>query len=164
MKKYLLLLLLSCTLSLSAQDSEVLRWSGDTLFVNTTTLCPDIKGYNGATPVLITLVNGKVIHIEALPNRETRSYFRAVRQMLMNKWNGQKVSDAITLDVDVVSGATLSSRAIIGHVRAGLTEARETLPAEDPAPSFPLVPVFCGVGGIALFAAIFFLIKKKKQK
>ena len=163
MKKFALLLLLMLPLGISAQN-DALRWNGDTLFINTTSLCPDIKGYNGSTPVLITVVGGKVIGVRALPNRETRSYFRPVSQLLLNKWNGQKVSDAIKLEVDVVSGATMSSRAIIGHVRTGLTEAQKVLPADTEHKSFPLIPILCGIGIAALLAFVLLFQKKKKQK
>lgn len=162
MKKYLFLLLLTLTLSVSAQD-EVLRWSGDTLYVNTTTLCPEIKGYNDATPVLISIYDGKVVSVQALRNRETRSYFRAINKLLMFKWNGQTVDDALALDVDVITGATLSSQAVIGHVRAGLAEAQKLLatPVTTHKP-FPVLPVAGGVLGVA--GIILIIMYRRKQK
>ena len=44
----------------------------DTLVVNTTEIGKDIKGFKGPTPLEITLVDGIVTEIKALPNEETR--------------------------------------------------------------------------------------------
>ena len=165
MKKYVFLLLLAFSAALHAA-ADTLHWSNDTLYVNTTMLCADIKGYNGTTPVEIAITDGKVVGVRALPNRETRSYFRAVKATLLNQWNGQEVARAIEMKVDVVSGATLSSRAIIGNVRAGLTEAQKVLPTEEmPTKSIPLAALT--IGSLLLAAvliAIGWIAKKKKQK
>ena len=47
----------------------------DTLVVNTTELCKDVIGYDGPTPLLIKVVKGVVVKVEALPNTESPSYF-----------------------------------------------------------------------------------------
>lgn len=38
---------------------------------------------------------------------------------LMKAWNGHSLKEAASLEVDGVSGATYSSNAVIGNVRAG---------------------------------------------
>lgn len=163
MKKYILLFLFILPLGLSAQ-TDVLRWSGDTLYVNTTTLCPTVKGYNGTTPVEIRIYDGKVVGVRALPNRETRSYFRVVNNALMNKWNGQTISRAITLDVDAVSGATMSSRSIIANVRAGLTEAQKEIPDNSKEGHPTLLFILGAVLLVCLVTLLLSVFKKRKQK
>ena len=96
----------------------------DTLVVNTTELCKDIIGYDGPTPVKITIVDGVVASVEALPNTETPRFFERVLQSgLLNAVVGKKVSEAAEMPLDAVTGATYSSQALIDNLRAGLKEA-----------------------------------------
>lgn len=89
--------------------------------VNTTTLCPNVMGYNGPTPLLIHIKDNKIQRIEALENNETPRFFEDVRDELLVRWNGLSVEDALKSDVDAVSGCTFSSEAVIQNVRLGLT-------------------------------------------
>jgi uncharacterized protein with FMN-binding domain len=51
---------------------------------------------------------------------ETPKYYAKVKKALMDKWNGLKVKDAKTQQVDIVTGATYSSEAVIKNVQVGL--------------------------------------------
>lgn len=96
----------------------------DTLVVNTTELCKEVIGYNGPTPLKISVVNGEVVSVEALPNTETPRFFdRVVASGLLNAVVGKKVSEAVEMPLDAVTGATFSSEAVIQNLRAGLKEA-----------------------------------------
>ena len=96
----------------------------DTLVVNTTELCKDVIGYDGPTPLLIKVVKGVVVKVEALPNTESPSYFeRVVKGGLLKAVVGKKVDEAAQMQLDAVSGATYSSEAVIANLRAGLAEA-----------------------------------------
>ena len=96
----------------------------DTLVVNTTELCKEVIGYNGPTPLKISVVNGVVVSVEALPNTETPRFFdRVVASGLLNAVVGEKVSEAVEMPLDAVTGATFSSEAVIQNLRAGLKEA-----------------------------------------
>ena len=96
----------------------------DTLVVNTTELCKDIIGYDGPTPLKITVVDGVVASVEALPNTETPRFFERVLQSgLLNAVVGKKVSEVSEMPLDAVTGATYSSQAVIDNLRAGLKEA-----------------------------------------
>ena len=96
----------------------------DTLVVNTTELCKEVIGYDGPTPLKITVVNGVVASVEALPNTETPRFFdRVVASGLLNAVVGKKVSEAVEMPLDAVTGATFSSEAVIQNLRAGLKEA-----------------------------------------
>ncbi len=126
-------------------DNDTLRTLLDgTVVINTTALGADITGYAGKVPLEISLKDGKVIQVKALENAETPEFFSEA-SALLSKWNGKTVDDALALHVDGVSGATFSSKAIVGNVQRGLTyakqksndntvsEASSTLSAFDPS-------------------------------
>jgi len=93
----------------------------DTLKVNTTDIGKAFFGYNGRTPVEISVVEGKVVEIKALPNRETPQYFQMVLGSgILERLKGLTVEEALETELDAVSGATYSSDALIGNIRAGL--------------------------------------------
>ena len=121
MKKLLSILLVG-TISLAfAPDEPVITQKDGLVLVNTTTLCAKYEGYNGPTPVLITLKEGKVAKVQALANQETPAYFELLdEEKFFERWNGLTAADAAALEVDIVSGATYSSDAIIHNVRTGL--------------------------------------------
>lgn len=81
-----------------------------------------IKGYAGETPVMIALSPKKVIlSVELLPNAETPGYVNRVTAAgFLNSWNGLTVKKAKKKQVDTVSGATFTSRAVIQSVQAAL--------------------------------------------
>ncbi|MBP3739933.1 MAG: FMN-binding protein [Bacteroidales bacterium] len=81
-----------------------------------------IKGFNGATPVMIALDAKKVIRgVYMLPNVETPQFAQRVSDAgFLNNWNGLTVKQALKKDVDAVSGATFTSRAVAQSVQAAL--------------------------------------------
>lgn len=97
--------------------------------LNTTELGKDITGYGGTVPLEITLENGKVKSVKALKNSETPDFFKEA-SALLSKWNGRTVEEAQKLKVDAVSGATFSSKAIIGNMQRGLQYAAKN-PVHD---------------------------------
>ncbi|MBO6083165.1 MAG: FMN-binding protein [Bacteroidales bacterium] len=93
----------------------------DTLIINTTEIGKDIPGFKGPVPLEITLVDGKVSKIVALPNKETPGFFqRVVESGLLEVAVGMTAHEAAIHHYDAVSGATYSSRAVIDNIRAGL--------------------------------------------
>ena len=100
-------------------DDTMTKENGMTV-INTTSLGKDVQCYLGATPLKIYIQKNKVVKIEALKNQETPKYFIKVKKNLLNKWNGMKVKDAKKQKVDVVTGATYSSEAVIKNVQLGL--------------------------------------------
>lgn len=106
-------------MSLRPADDVVTKENGLTV-VNTTTLAEDIEGYAGPTPLKIYIKGSKVEKIEALKNLETPKYFALIKRDLLSKWNGLAVKKAATQKVDVVTGATYTSEAVIENVRRGL--------------------------------------------
>ena len=63
---------------------------------------------------------GKVEKIEALKNVETPKYWAVIKRDLLGKWNGLAVKKAATQQVDVITGATYTSEAVIENVKRGL--------------------------------------------
>ena len=93
----------------------------DTLKVNTTELGADIIGYKGPTPVEISVYQGTITKIEALPNQETPRYFQKVLDSgLLSTLVGKTVEEAKAVHLDAVSGATYSSNAVIKNIQLGL--------------------------------------------
>ena len=93
--------------------------SKKTVVVDTTDLCKDVIGHHATTPVQITVVGGKIQSVVALPSDETPSYYENAVSVL-KAFEGLTVKKALEADVDAVSGATMSSVALIKNVKAGL--------------------------------------------
>ena len=100
------------------KDGVITKENGVTV-INTTTLAADIEGYAGPTPLKIYVKGNKVEKVEALKNQETPKFFARLKDLL-NSWNGLDVKKAAQKKVDVVTGATYSSEAVIENVRHGL--------------------------------------------
>lgn len=92
---------------------------GNTTIVNTTTITKGVKGYKHNTPVKIYIERNRVIKVEALPNQETPKYFEKAKNLLKN-YEGKTTRKAEKMSVDAVSGATMSSKALMKNVQAGL--------------------------------------------
>ena len=92
--------------------------------INTKTLCPDVEGFMGPTPVEIRIRKDTIIDIITLPNEESPSYFYDATALL-KKWIGLTPKKGLEIEVDAVSGATFSSKALIENMRAGLKRALE---------------------------------------
>lgn len=91
------------------------------IVINTTELGKAIEGYNGPTPLKVYInKNKKVERIEFLKSMETPKYYVKVKKALQDKWNGLKIKEAKTLQVDAVTGATFSSEAVIQNVQLAL--------------------------------------------
>jgi len=87
--------------------------------IDTTEMCKDVLGHHAATPVKITIVGGKIQSVEALPSDETPSFYEMAVKVL-DAFKGMTVQEALEAEVDAVSGATMSSDALIENVKAGL--------------------------------------------
>ena len=103
--------------------SKTIQGNG-TMVINTTTLCEDVEGYMGPTPIEIRIRNDTIADITTLANQETPRYFYEASKIL-KKWIGLTPRQGLELDVDAVTGATFTSDALIENVRAGLRKAIE---------------------------------------
>ena len=112
---------LCLALSSETDEAPILTQEKGVTIINTTALADDVEGYVSTTPVKIYIRNNKVMRVEALENEETPKYFNLVEQKLLRKWDGMTVKKAETAKVDVVTGATVSSEAVIENVQRGLS-------------------------------------------
>lgn len=93
---------------------------GATQVVYTGDLAKKVYGYNGTTPLNITIKNGRITSIEALPNDETPQYFKKATAHIFPQYIGKTVAQAQKVKADAATGATYSSNAIIKNIEAGL--------------------------------------------
>ena len=120
----LLMVCILLTSNTQVKDQAKRVLGGGTISILTETLCPDVEGYIGPTPLDIRIKNDTIVDIIALDNEETPAYF-AKASSLLKKWIGYTPTEGLKLEVDAVSGATFSSEALIANVKAGLEKALE---------------------------------------
>lgn len=82
----------------------------------------DVKGFNGATPLLIALdAKGRIKTVALLENEETpRFVHRVEKGGLYDAWIGLTVDEALNKDVDAVSGATYTSEGVKNSLKTRL--------------------------------------------
>ena len=118
--------------AVKAAAADTMRTLADgTIVVNTTGLAKDISGFGGPVPLEIYIRDGKVSKVVALKNSETPDFFSHASSLL-TRWNGKSIDEAAKMKVDGVSGATFSSRGIIGNMQRGLQYAAKN--AKEPSP------------------------------
>ena len=108
-----------------ALKNDTLEMTPDGAFVvNTKPLAKDVQGYGGPVPLKIHIKDGRVVAVEAEPNAESPDFFNRAKELL-NHWQNKSVDEALAEEVDAVSGATFSSRAIIANMQRGLAYAQK---------------------------------------
>ena len=108
-----------------ALKNATLEVTPDGVFVvNTKPLAKDVLGYGGPVPLKIHIKDGRVVAVEAEPNAESPDFFNRAKELL-NHWQNKSVDEALAEEVDAVSGATFSSKAIIANMQRGLAYAKQ---------------------------------------
>ena len=100
--------------------------SGSPQVIMTGEIAKKVIGYQGPTPVSISISNGRIASITALDNQETPSYFAKAKNKVFGQFIGKSVDEALKLDADVATGATYSSEALIKNIKMGLKQAKGT--------------------------------------
>ena len=103
-----------CSMGASAQKQVI--YTGD--------LAKKVIGYNGTTPLNITIEKGVITDIEALPNDETPRFFKKVVDKIFPQYIGKTVDEAKKMKVDAVTGATYSSEAVLENIKKGLDQVK----------------------------------------
>jgi len=82
----------------------------------------DILGYGGPVPLVIGVDrNKKIVDIYCLSNNETKSFVeRLARMGFFDSWDGLVAEEAAEVEVDTVTGATVTSFAVIETVKKSL--------------------------------------------
>ncbi len=99
---------------------------GSPQVIMTGEIAKKVIGYQGPTPVSISISNGRIASITALDNQETPSYFAKAKNKVFGQFIGKSVDEALKLDADVATGATYSSEALIKNIKMGLKQAKGT--------------------------------------
>ncbi len=93
----------------------VMEKKGKVYTITTTEIC-NARGFHGPTPLKVVIKKNKIVNVEALPNRDTPRFFDRVKNEMLPKFRGVDFKDNAT--VDVVSGATISSKTVRENVKA----------------------------------------------
>lgn len=86
----------------------------------------EIKGYGGKVPFLIGMdTDYRIKMLYMLTNNETPGFSIKVYEQLKDMWTGLKPEEAYKKSVDTVTGATMTSRALIEGVSHSLSDISE---------------------------------------
>lgn len=130
--------------------------------INTTYLARDVMGYGGNVPLEVTIQDNTITGIKALPNSETPDFFSAAA-VLMEQYKGKSVDDAIVMQVDAVTGATYSSKAITANMKRALEYYQRAERVEDTSLTYYDDPKTIAAALVILLAAIVPLFTKNRK-
>ena len=85
-----------------------------------------VQGYAGTTPLNITIEDGIITKIEALPCNETPKYYKRAQKAIFPQYIGKTVSQALKIKPDAATGATYSSKALISNIKIGLNNYKQS--------------------------------------
>lgn len=121
--KRILILLAAAAVCLGACSANK-KAKPQSFVINTETLGKEVMGYAGTTPLEIHVKDGRIEKIVALPNSETPGFFqRVLDSPIFSSLTGKTIEEASEVQLDAMSGATWSSKAVIENIRLGLKEA-----------------------------------------
>ncbi len=132
MKKTLIIaaimLLVAGTVSLDARTKAKAKKSnaGTTQVIYTGEIAKKVVGYNGPTPLNITIKNGVIEKIEVLDNQESPGYLKRAKDKVLPQYIGKTVAEAKKLKPDIATGATYTSEALIKNIQMGLEKSKST--------------------------------------
>ena len=139
MKKTLIIaaimLLVAGTASLDARTkkkSATKKAATATQVIYTGDIAKKVIGYNGTTPLNITVKNGVIENIEVLENQESPGYLKRAKEKVLPQYIGKSVAEARKLNADIATGATYTSEALIKNIQMGLETVKST-PAKKKA-------------------------------
>ena len=98
-------------------DDVMTRTSDGTYIINTTKLAKDVEGYMSTTPVEVHIKKNKIVKVVVLKNQETPRYNAKVKKEMVPQYEGMSAKKVTLPEVDAVTGATFTSRAVQENVR-----------------------------------------------
>ncbi len=114
---------IAMTAAMPLQARKKAATKNATKVVYTGEIAKKVIGYNGTTPLNITITGGRITKIEALPNQEGPSYMQRATKKVFAQYEGLTVAEALKLKPDVATGATYTSEALIKNIQMGLQQA-----------------------------------------
>lgn len=139
--------------------AEIITKGEDGMVIVHTRALTDMDGYAGPVPLDVYFRDGKIEKVDALDNSETPGFFKRA-SVLLEAWDGKSAEEAEKLKVDAVSGATYTSNAIIGNVRAAAAYMVRDSSAGKTASGMPWKEWVAL--GVILCACVFPLFVKNK--
>ena len=123
-----IMLLVASTVSLDARTKKKTtdKKASATQVIYTGDIANKVIGYNGTTPLNITVKNGVIENIEVLPNQESPSYLKRAKEKVLPQYIGKTVAQAKKLNADIATGATYTSKALIQNIQMGLDQVKST--------------------------------------
>ena len=123
-----IMLLVAGTVSLDARTKKATtkKAASATQVIYTGDIANKVIGYNGTTPLNITIKNGVIENIEVLPNQESPNYLKRAKDKVLPQYIGKTVAEAKKLKPDIATGATYTSEALIKNIQMGLDKAKSS--------------------------------------
>ena len=123
-----IMLLIAGTASLDARTKKAAKSkkANTTQVIYTGDIANKVIGYNGTTPLNITVKNGVIEKIEVLQNQESPAYLKRAQDKVLPQYIGKTVAEAKKLKPDIATGATYTSEALIKNIQMGLDKAKST--------------------------------------
>ena len=123
-----IMLLVAGTVSLDARTKKktTAKKANTAQVIYTGDIASKVIGYNGTTPLNITVKNGVIENIEVLQNQESPAYLKRAQDKVLPQYIGKTVAEAKKLKPDIATGATYTSEAIIKNIQMGLDKAKST--------------------------------------
>ena len=121
-----IMLLVAGTTSLDARTKKSARSkkASTSQVIYTGDIASKVIGYNGTTPLNITVKNGIIENIEVLPNQESPAYLKRAKEKVLPQYIGKSVAEAKKLKADIATGATYTSEALIKNIQMGLDQSK----------------------------------------
>jgi Na+-translocating ferredoxin:NAD+ oxidoreductase RnfG subunit len=152
---------------ISIDKAEVLNDKGEKIayMLSTSPIADKVIGYAGKVPVLIVIDNKEEIKaVKLLANYETPHFIRKINKKdFFSSWNTMSVNEALGADVDMVSGASMTTRAVSKGVQLRLAKYLEMVQLESAFPWSKLI-AFAASMFVLVFALLSFCIPKSFAK
>lgn len=151
-------------IALTPRDS--VSWlvaAGDSgMIVSSKPFTKDIKGFAGPVPVYVWFdADGVICGIAAADNAETPDFFRSAFESIAPAWQGQSAASA-SPQVDAVTGATYTRRALTANIRAAVDAYNASASAYVAQPAIGWAKTIA-VGAVLIIGIAVSLIKKKQK-
>lgn len=128
--------------------------------------CSHIRGFGGNVPFALVVGEGDIIkNLILLDHYETQSWIDDLNKVdFFDTWNGLKLNEAYEKDVDAVSGATMTSEAVIRCMTVRIGDFLEADVAETKKKSKQNLWGILASIVVLVFAAVSFFLPKETRK
>ena len=131
-----IMLLVAGTTSIDARTKKKAsskKSASTTQVIYTGDIANKVIGYNGTTPLNITVKNGVIENIEVLENQESPAYLKRAKDKVLPQYIGKTVAEAKKLKPDIATGATYTSEALIKNIQMGLEQSKSATTSKSKA-------------------------------